>query len=869
MLFLKNGNTKQTSKLLININDEPNGTFQSAATLHENNSTRLITHGIIKVIDHAIVKIYIETENQLKILKNGNVIINLISTRYHQQQLQAFSVQMTPKVWDLKLNQLNSIFFDVWTSQENRNSFIDTNLFVPANGVLVAESDGLFVLNANIMLLSRENMVCTNMLVVKTNDNQNIITEEKDLKPGDRSTINLYTHIRFSKNDRVWLEITSTCDNIRIYPQSTFSFSLISEDAVGFSFTTSGNISLTNNTGRSFLDLSIFKSINSKQDDNLLQIGSYNMTCLTKGFLYISLDFNLDKLSTDRLDENNAARILINIFDLTEAISLQKVQAKSNRLYLIFERTMKKGDIVTFHLFLPSSGKQQTLLKGSFISANIVPSQEPLIGNEILAEIKLNEKWSPLKECVPIHAENLKKIAESVYGVMENGVYIFNANFEFVEIEDTIDIELALMYTPKNKQQKTLLYTMESGISSKKSLRLSSTLSLTSGHGFQLYVRSIGKVQSVKGTCSFDLKLLGDHNSIVGFQANLEKDFVIQGTSGFFTINNFQTLEDDPQWKSFNYNTYRSFNYSKGEFKAPFSGIYLISLNLVAKHLIMISEENYAAAMIKINKKDSIFFALKQHKSRPSTSTSSTDGATRNTTTSFCMTGQVHLNDHDELKIEFLMHGDDHWEIDARSSFSIVLLTQKLNGFLVYRPSVNKLKPTDDPKEKIISGWEEIKTLPPYGGFVGTTKSSPTLQESSTIFFAVDGWYSISINISLRQHKTKDGSPEITLKLVKESSLGNDSNSANDYGNYGNVIHCDRLVLDFDVAPSGCQLTRRFNKGERYTVRIRSNLDLSDIISNNFYDGQANDQNMAYLSVSLLNEVVNFQSAMLNLQVNL
>lgn len=791
----------------------------------------------------------------MTILKRGNVIIQRPSTSNH---LQAFSVQMTPRVWGLKLNQLNSVYFDVWTSQENRNSFIDTNLFVAANGVFVAGSDGLFVINSNIMLLSLDSRICTNKLILKTNENQNVISEEKDLMPRDRSTINVYFYLRFSKNDRVWMEISSTCDNVRIYPQSTFSLSLISEAAVGFSSTSTGNFSLTNNVGRSSLDLSIFKAMNSKHNE--LQIGSRNITCLTNGILYIQLHFNLFKLSIE--NKNNIVEILMTKnLNLSVAISQQKMQSKTNRLQLILELAVRKGDIIILQLSQKSS-KQRTLLKDSFISANIVPSRERLITNELRADIPLNSEWSPIENCIPIHVENIKKASDSSYHIIENGIYIFSANFKVLEIEDSMDIELALMYTSlKSKKQRMLLYSMESGVSSMKNIRLASTLRFRSEHGFQLYARSIGKGQkTIEGKCSFDLKLLGDHNSIVGFQANLKKDFIIQGNVGYFTINNFQTLKDDSQWKSLNYNTYEGFNYSKGIFKAPFTGIYLVSMNLISKHLIMSSQNNYAAAMVKISNKDSIFFNLKQHKSR----TSSTDGAARNSTTSFCMIGSVNLNVNDEVKIEFFMHGDDRWEIDARTFFSIVLLTQQLNGFLVYRPSFNKLKSTDNPTESIITGWEEIKNPLPYGGFVGTTKKSPVIQESSTIIFTVDGWYSISINILLKQHMTKDRSPEITLSLVKEPSPGKDGNIED---NNDKVIHCDRLVVDFEVTPSGCQLTRRFEKGDSYTIRIRSNLD-SAISSSNFYDGQTKDQNMAYLSVILLDKVVNFQSAMLNLQVN-
>ena len=869
-LFVENSSqNKQNANLLVNINDERTGTFQSVATLYKNSIVSLTINGIVKVIDRTIVRVYIENESRLKILNGSRLIIDRVSATGYQ--LQAFSVQMKPKVWGFKLNRLNSVSFEVWSSQENRNSFIDTNLFVPANGVLVAESDGIFLISTNIMLLSGEDKICKNTLIVKTNGNQNNTIEVRNSKPNERFTISLIRFLRLSKSDRLWMEITSTCDKVRVYPESTFSCSQISGTVHRATLSSPDDVSLKNNVGWSFFNLSIFKPIDSTQDhdENGFQLGLGNISCQTNGVVYVSIHLDLIKpsiLSDDAVVKLAATKNHLlkkdgpdDIFASAYARSRHTMQPDNTRLELVTRLQVKKADILGFNIFLPKSSGKWILLNESKIYVTIISNEEPQRSNQSSTDITLKEEWSPLANCIPIHSENVKVISESLYDVVENGVYIFSANFEIVDIEDNTDLELALIYKSENNQQKTLLYSMESGVTSSRSVKQASTLKLRSGNGFQFFIRSVGsQPQIIKGACSFDLKFLGDHSSMVGFQANLKKDFIIQGNTGYFTINNFQNLDDDPKFSSLSYNTYKGFNHAEGVFKAPFRGIYMVSLNLVAKHLIMTSNENYAVAMIKINSNDSAFFSLKQHKFR----STSTDDSLRNTTTSFCVTGPVYLNDHDEVKIEFFVNGDDRWEIDARSSFSMVLMTQQLNGFLVHRPSVNKVQPIENTKESIVSGWEEMQTSPPYGGFVGTTKSSPTIQKSGVITFAVDGWYTISINILLKQHITKDALPEITLKLVREltyvGGLADES---------PNEIHCDRLVVDFEVTPCGCQLTRRFNQGDSYTIRILR--DDSVISSNDFYNSQTNDQNMAYLSVLLLDEAVNFQSGMLNLQVNL
>lgn len=231
------------------------------------------------------------------------------------------------------------------------------------------------------------------------------------------------------------------------------------------------------------------------------------------------------------------------------------------------------------------------------------------------------------------------------------------------------------------------------------------------------------------------------------------------------------------------------------------------------------------------------------------------------------------MNANDKVKIEFYVHGDDRWEIDYRTSFSIILLTPQRNGFIVFRPAVTKILQSDPPHGEILSGWESVESPSPlYGSFLGTTKSSPILQDASNIKFSVDGWYTVSLNIILqgRSRTTNNKAPpsKITLELIE-----NHTNNNKDWQVTHSIL-CDELVLDFEVTTAGCQFSQRFRRGDVYNVRIRTSDGPSwtaktiNTDPSVFYNQQTNDQNMAYLSVVLLDEVVSFQSGLLNLQVN-
>ena len=100
---------------------------------------------------------------------------------------------------------------------------------------------------------------------------------------------------------------------------------------------------------------------------------------------------------------------------------------------------------------------------------------------------------------------------------------------------------------------------------------------------------------------------------------------------------------------------------------------------------------------------------------------------------------------------------------------------------------------------------------------------------------------------------------ELSLKLVKSSAQNEKATE----------FVCESYTMNFNVMSISCQLIRAFDKDEIYTVQISTGTG-SYIDVNDFYDDkQNNDENMAYLSVVLMDSVVDYQAGLLYLQVNL
>ena len=676
---------------MADINDEESGVFQSSQTISDGNIVNLKIFGVVKVIDGVYtIKISIENEKfGLKILNGSRLFIDRLSGGAEPSDdvsnLQSFSVRMQPKVWVYELNKLKNASFAIWGSHENSNSFVDTNLFVSANGIFVAARRGLFLFLANIVLQSEEKKVCKNTLVLVSDENVIRSREQIESKPNERVTINLFSFERVeAKGDRFWIEISSTCDRIRVHPNSTFSGSRVPENYVpkrGVLITLPENVTHNDSVvGWNRVNLKTFKPFRSQMKDPMntssavFEIDQYGITSnITGAVVYVSVRFYLakpqglnqkDNLVKLRMEKVVPMRKKDAPYNSVEATSLTygSKHLEVTKIDMDTRFYVKKGDVLRFDVFLPNaSSGEWILLKDSSVSLTILSEVEQYF-----------QPWHGLYECIPIHPSSVQLFTKySKFRIAENGVYLFRSFLNILEIQESMDIELALMYKPSQTadQQRTLLYTMESGVSSRKTLNQASSVRLRSTDNFQVFIRSVsstnGIEKKIKADCYYDLKFLGDHNSIVGFQSSLKSNFIIQGNLGYFTINNFRDPlnrsssvtegNDHPKKQGpsftedsdYHYNTYEGFDHAKGVFTAPFQGVYQVSMNLVVKHLIMTSTENYAAAMIKVNNKDTVFFSLKQHKLRAtsssSTTTTTTTSQTRNTSTSFCMAGNYFL----------------------------------------------------------------------------------------------------------------------------------------------------------------------------------------------------------------------------------
>jgi len=851
-----NSSTNQQLKLLVNIDDESDSSFQSFNDISSGYATILV-NGIFRITTRTIVNVHLKTHSQLAMLKGSNVRFRLLSGTGFTE---AFSLRMTPAVWRYKLNRLKNVSFQIWSGAETRGSFVNTDLVVASNGYFVAGSNSIYMMIANIILVSEENRSCMNSIIFKVNDNKIAAIHNETTQTIETVTINVLRYLKLTKNDRLWLELASTCDKVRVHYQSTFSVCQFHESTKGFSSTNDREFSVT-----SIDDLDWFP-VNLENFNKSFYVGDFeeNNDAIAVSTIFIRTKMAgviLVSIATRILIANDLPQNLIlaitrnkipenkeNITKQADVFSAQKVskeRADEINLQLSAEFIVKTDDVLTVKVFRPQLGRWLFEKNSQYISVVYLQVADKL-ELPINGAFHLTKSWRILELC-DFNSDYIVLYANGSIGIRENGVYFISVDFQVDKKVEKSDIELALKLSD-GIERRTVLYASEREVDYTKTFKIASSLRLHTTHTLGVHVKA-NNVQTIKASCArFQIHFIGDHYSVVGFQANLKNDFVVNGNGGYFSIRNFLNIANSTNQNTFYYNTAEGFDYDRGAFKAPVKGIYMLSVNVVIKDVIMTSSLNYAALMVKINKKDSAFFKLKQHKA-----VHKGESGVRSSTVSFSANGAVELKEHDEVTLEVYVNSDERWSVDARSSFSIFLVGQQPNGFLMYRPSIKLEKEIQDSDAKTISGFKTSRFPPPYGMFAGATVDIPTMQDTKTIMFAKDGTYIVSLNLLLNR---QGADKVVTLKLVKDNTTNNVQQEE---------IRCDTLTTSFQVLSTSCTIVKRFRRGDICTIQIASSNGVFD--NKDFYNEQSSDQNMAYISVVILGKAVNFQAGLVNLKV--
>ena len=845
-----NSSTNQQIKLLVNIDDESGSSFQSINDVGSGNSIVLV-NSIFRITGQTVVNIHLKTHSELSLLKGGTVRFRLLSGTGF---VEAFSLRMTPLIWRYKLNRVKEVSFPVWSSEETRGSFVNTDFVVTPNGYFVAGSDSIYIVVANIILFSEEDRFCTHSVVFKSNDNKVAAIHNDTTQKIETVTMHMLRYLKFTKNDRVWLELVSTCDKVRVRYQSTFAVCQLHESTKGLSATsTSQNLS-QQSIGGFVLKLNTFQSVLLGDYTNYNQVFSLSSFIQTKmsGVVLFSIDFRIIVPEED-LQENvllavTRNQILNNTYNITDKTDVfwtqsgTKGTAKEMSLQLSAEFNVEKDDQLRVQIFLPRQGKWMFAQNSQVLSVVYLPVMDKL-ELPMGSAFRLIETWKVLKLC-EFTSDYIVHVSDGSIRIRENGVYFISIDFQMDNVVVVSDIELALKVSVGSKQT-VFAYTAERGVGYTKMFRITSSLRLHTTHILGVYARS-SKLHTINASCArFQIHFVGNHYSVIGFQANLKGDFVINGNTGYFSIANFQNNENKTDLKTLNYNTGDGFDYDRGVFKAPFQGVYMLSVNVVVKKVTMTASLNYVALTVKINKKDSAFSKLKQH-----IVGQEGDSRSRNSTVSFCAVGAVELQKLDEVTLEVYVNNDERWSVDARSSFSLFLVSQRTNGLLVYTPNVQM-------DEDVISGFETSKLSPPYGMFVGTSDDSPRMQEAKKFRIMKSGVYAVSVNFLLNRQGVDK---VVTLKLTMD-------NTTTSSGRQQQEIQCDTLTTSFQVLPISCTIVKRFKRGESFTIQITS-LN-GDINAQDFADRQSSGQNVGYVSVVPFEKPVNFQAGLVHLKVRL
>ena len=570
--------SEQNIQLQLNLNDEKTSSFKSSMSVNPGDST-ITNTGVIQVISQNVIRVYLKAKSSIKLLQNSHFLLTLLSSQGTQQ---AFTVQTTQEVWRYKLNHLKDVSFQIWSAQESKGCFSTTNLFVPANGFLVAESTGLFLISLNIWLVSEEDVECSNWTYLKTNKNKIAGVHLEISQPKETLTINILKFFKLSMNDRFWIELVSSCSNIRVHHGSSFSGSLIPLPVQGVSLVTSAHISRQNVNGWFAPDLTIFRKTYGKDYiDDQIEISAKHIVTKTSGYAILAVDLQLNK-PAGKLGEVILAvtknQDTVDHLKESSWVKKSKIKGAQFNLHLVSRIIVDAGDTIRIQVFLPGQGRW-ILLKNSSLAIQIIEDSKP---SELqkLSTISLSKQWSVIDVCLPLDQLNVKYLSDKLMKVHKNGIYNVQFVFKLSESEQSIDLEIGLLY---GETKEPILYGKENSVRSGKALKVSSTVRLSADIEFGFYIKgNIGL--SVKGVCRVELTYLGDHYSIIGFQANLQKNFITQGNTGYFRINKYRK----PNWNLY-HNTYEGFDYDGGVFKAPFRGVYLVSINVVILKVIMTS----------------------------------------------------------------------------------------------------------------------------------------------------------------------------------------------------------------------------------------------------------------------------------------
>ena len=776
---------------------------------------KLQVSGIVRIEHSGIIQIFIISQTPAVDLKleTSDISLFLISQKLF---IQAISVQLTNGDKHHTIRYIDKISSIPWESGYSSGSIISTNLFMTSSGYLIIEEDGSYIITVNGIILSREHGGCKHSVEVYGNNNILLLYTTK-LTQSYRHNVTVTTAglLYFKRNDKIWMKFQSSCKSSIVSKYSTWTLSKLaalpgiclkcvehdSYRQIGWIQLDLSNFKFSHKGG--------FKSKQFKKDKNSLKLEKKGVVLLT-----ITLKIKTQH-NTSGLRLAISKNVLVNKDTATtspsDIVFVDTLGEMLDQTTLQIQTLLKveRNDVFRFYLFLPRQFGW-LVLKSSMISMLYIQQIENPLTEAIVIDT-VQENWISLPHCFDTR-NSLFSSKDGAVRIFENGFYyvIINVGFYHSEVKNTkelIDVELKFQRT---SSEKVLLYSSESSVRLQRSLKLSGMLILSYEDEYQVLIRKPISIP-INVSCTAHLQFLGHQSVITGFQAILSKDVKTQNT-GFINMIDEILFIDDSDSDSF----------KDGTFTASTEGIYLVSVNIIAKDIrMMTSEDKVALLLIRNSIQKTLYYTQRQKKLNYINSD-------RDAIITLTLAGTIKLNKNDKLHLQVYIT-DKNVVFDKQSTFSIVFVgpEDEVNG-LIY---VRNIRSTSSSAElwRTIDGWDLPVTKEfSLGTFQGKSPFNILLTNDSNFIFKKDGLYLITFHVLLKQ---KQNEKEFQVRFVKHSDLS--------------YKQCDDFFNQFEVSATSCQFIHYFNQGDVYSFQI---YNADGVVDEDFFP-ITHGINRAYISV--------------------
>ncbi|XP_047136066.1 uncharacterized protein LOC100203660 isoform X1 [Hydra vulgaris] len=819
-------------KVLANLNEGVSDNSLQSWSTEQTGLTSIKVNGLFRANKNDTLRVYIESTNGNIVVKSHSQLNLVLLSTYDIRQFVSASL-------------LNDVFVEKkairfpWTSINIFSSFITTNLFNRQGGGFVAEKQGIYIVLGNFIFNNKQDYTCTTSVIIFKNSNE-VLIESTMMASAFYFTINIARSIALEKGDRVWLNVTSSCLKLVLSNSTTYGIGYLNQKE-GLSVSLYKIESYIGKDNWNLLDLfnygnnknSGFSNRNVHHASNFVSFKEAGLVLVTIN-LIVKAPFNTTiKLAVTK----NVEAMTLNqkdYFGETFSLVTQSFSSTSQQtISFVSLLEVAQNDNLRLNIY-SSTSEQWFVLSNSTVSLVLIYSNRiPQVPELKLITTSLD--WKLLSCIKDDPYEELIYINKGLFNTHQSKVFFVSI---FVLVTDNLledEVKVALIYNEAvYEKQKILLVSEVHNVNSKTIFKLFSTLVINIGQNVGIFIQS-SKLLNLKVSCSISFSPLGSMENVIGFQASLDNPNFGQNS---IEVARFYDSSQSEFSRDYHYNNNNFFSYGEGLFKAPVTGIYLISAIIIVKDLIAYDTQSaYVTACLNVNNKHSIYCTKRlvaSFKSR----------VKRSFTLS--LVGPIKLSKEDKTNLVVYSNFSGSLHVAKFSSFSIVLINDiddnSAKGFLVNIPKIIVRKTEN--QLNLINGWSS--ECPSSGCFECISKDNPVILNLEKVVVHYGGTYVLSLQIHLK-NKVALESYQLVIKFDEL------------------ILVCDETAEMYNEVSLSCLFVLLMKKEDEFSVLIRSRADVTD---QNFFTDKFDILEKGYLSIYLLHDEKSFQASSFFLKLN-